>query len=200
VSARFAVERRQDGRRRQAVAQPRPRGGEITEREPVGDHPLRRQQGHEAQELGRRQRPSPRDPRQLGDRLVELVMVIALALGELDGDGRVLAWRKLPQHLRARPAQQHRRQARPQLVQVPRADDLAPSVPVGAVPGGEPPFGLERPIVHPLDDRRQLFEPVLHRRPGEHEPVLRRQPLDRLRGLRRPVLDPLRLVQDDQLG
>ena len=67
------------------------------------------------------------------------------------------------------------------------------------VPRGQAPLRLQRHVVDPLDDRRQLVDPVLHRRAGQHETVRRIQALDRQRRLRRPVLDPLRLVEHDEV-
>ena len=67
------------------------------------------------------------------------------------------------------------------------------------VPRGQAPFRLQREVVDPLDNRRELVEPVLHRRAGQHETVRRIQALHRQRGLGRPVLDPLGLVEHDDV-
>ena len=70
----------------------------------------------------------------------------------------------------------------------------------GRVQRIQAPLGLERHVVDPFHNRRQLVDPVFHRSAGQYQAISRRQALDRQCRLGRPVLDPLRLVEHDQFG
>ena len=67
------------------------------------------------------------------------------------------------------------------------------------MPWHQAPLRLQREVVHPLDDRRQLVDPVLHRRPGQDQTEGRIELLHREGGLGRPVLDSLGLVEHDEV-
>jgi len=90
-------------------------------------------------------------------------------------------------------------QTGPQCLEVSGAADLRFSIHGRGVPRGQAPFRLQREVVDPLDNRRELVEPVLHRCAGQHETVRRIQALHGERGLGRPVLDPLGLVEHDDV-
>ena len=167
----------------------------------VGDDPLGRQQAHQPEELGLGERP----------RLSEICTSWAIGWlsascssicgrGHLDRHADVGPRRELVEHLLADPADHAGPEPLAERVEVADADDLA----CGRRRGSrgrrrQPPLGLERHVVDPLDDRGQLLDPVLHRRAGQHQAVGRVQSLDRERRLGRPVLDPLRLVEHDQV-
>ena len=59
--------------------------------------------------------------------------------------------------------------------------------------------GPEPPVVDELHDRKEIVEPILERRAGEHQREGRAQALHGLRRLCLPVLDALALVQNDQV-
>ena len=126
-------------------------------------------------------------------------MLLQLLGRHLHGDPRVRPLRELGQHLLADPPDHAARQAAPQRVEVSGAADLGLPVHRSRVPGHESPLRLERQIVHPLDDRRQLVDPVLHRRSRQDQAIRGVELLHGQRGLGRPVLDPLSLIQNDEV-
>ena len=165
----------------------------------VGDDALRGEQRHQTQELRLRERPPLRAAEDLRDRQVERVVLVHLLRGHLDGNPRVGPRGQLREHLLPHAPDHAGGQTGPQRLEVPGAADLRLSVHGRGVPRGQAPFRLQRQVVDPLDDRRELVEPVLHRRAGQHQTVRRIQALHRQRRLRRPVLDPLRLVEHDDV-
>ena len=165
----------------------------------VGDHALRGEQRHQTQELRLRQRTPLRAAEDLRDRHVERVVLVDLLGGHLDGNPRVGPRGQLRQHLLPHASDHARGQTGPQRLEVPGAADLRLSIHGRGVPRGQAPFRLQREVVDPLDDRRELVEPVLHRRAGQHEAVRRIQALHGECGLGRPVLDPLGLVEHDDV-
>ena len=60
--------------------------------------------------------------------------------------------------------------------------------------------GAQPMLIHELDDREQLFQPILQRCAGENDRVGRCDPLDRTGDARGPVLDALGLIENDQIG
>ena len=135
-------------------------------------------------------------PEEIRDGPAELLMCLVLLRRQVDRDARVAALGKLRQHLVAAPAQKAVREPFAERGQVACPARLPLAIRRDDVPRSQPPLRLERGVVHPAQHRRELIEPVLHGRPGEHEPVARVEPLHRLRRLRLPVLDPLGFVQD----
>ena len=59
-----------------------------------------------------------RDPRQLGDRLTEIIVGFALLGRQFDGDHRVLTWGELGEDFAANASEKNRRQALPKQVEV----------------------------------------------------------------------------------
>ncbi len=180
------------------LANRRPHPLEIELSQPVGDDPLGRQQLHELEKLGLGQRPLERPLHELRDRLVEIFVLVHLLLGHLDRHAGVGSRRKLIEHVLPNPPHHAMPQPVADRVEIPGTDDLAAAIGPRRVQRSEPPLGLERHVVDPFDNRRQLVDPVLHRRAGQDQTIAGRQPLDRERRLGRPVLDPLRLVEHDQ--
>ena len=135
----------------------------------------------------------------LRDRHVERVVLVDLLGRHLDGNARVGPRGQLRQHLAPHAPDHAGGQTGPQRLEVPGAADLRLSIHRRGVPRGQAPFRLQREVVDPLDDRRELVEPVLHRCAGQHETVRRIQALHGERGLGRPVLDPLGLVEHDDV-
>ena len=131
---------------------------------------------------------------------LSVVVRFHLLLGHLDRHPGVGPGRELVEHVLANAAHHAVPQPVADRVEIAGADDLAAAVGPRRVQGTQPPLGLERHVVDPFDDRRQLVDPVLHRSAGQDQAITRRQPFHRQRGLGRPVLDPLRLVEHDQVG
>jgi hypothetical protein len=166
----------------------------------IADHALQGEQLHQSKELGLRERPAPRLAHQLGDRLIQLAVRRRLCLGQRDRDPEIAPRWKLRQHLAADAPQHVRSQPLAQGVEVPRADHFATAVDPHRVPARQPPPRLERVLVDPFHDRRELLDAILHRRPGKHQPPGGFEALDHARRLGLPVLDPLSLIEDHQIG
>ena len=96
--------------------------------QPVGDDPLGRQQAHQPEELDLGQRTLQRDLHELGDRLIEGVVLLHLGLGHLDRHADVGAGRKLVEHFLADPADHAGPQPLPDGVEMAHAGDLLAAV------------------------------------------------------------------------
>ena len=177
----------------------RPHVLEAELRQAVGDDPLGGEERHQAQELGLGQRTLAGALQELRDRHVERVVLFHLLGGHLDGNPGIRPRRQIGQHLGADAPDHAAGETGPQRVEVPGAPDLRLPVHRRGVPRRQAPFRLQRQVVHPLHDRRELVEPVLHRRARQDEPVRGIQSLHGARGLGRPVLDPLGLVEHDDV-
>jgi len=127
-------------------------------------------------------------------------VLLNLLGGHLDGNPRVGPRGELGEHLLAYPPHHAAGEPGAQRIEVPDTADLGPPVYRRRVPWHQAPFRLQREVIHPLDDRRQILDPVLHWRPGQHQAVRRIELLHRQRGLGRPVLHPLGLVEHDDVG
>ena len=126
-------------------------------------------------------------------------MLVRLLRGHFDRNPRVGPRRQLREHLLPQAPDHAGGETGPQRIEVPGPSDLRSSIHRRRVPRGQAPFRLERQVIDPLDDRRQLVQPVFHGRTGQHETVRGVQALDGERGLGRPVLDPLSLVKHDDV-
>ena len=132
---------------------------------------------------------------------VEVVVLVSagLGLGHRHEEGLGGPARKLALHVLLAPAEHHRRDPSPKLVQVPEAGGLALVVQLVELPV-EAEQRSEEIGVEELDDRVDLVDAVLERRAGEHEGVPALELLHRIRGLGLPVLDALGLVEDHDVG
>ena len=136
---------------------------------------------------------------QPGDRFAVLLVVLHLLLGHRDEEPLFQSLGQLLEHFVLRAADQDGLERLGNRRKVAVADHPPALVDV-LVPVEE---AEQRPEVKPideLDDRVQLFEPVLQRRAGQHDGVLRFELLDGLGRAGLPVLDPLGLVEDDDVG
>ena len=132
---------------------------------------------------------------QPGDRLPVLLVVLHLLLGHGHEEPLFQPLGKLLEHLVLGAADEDRLERLGDFREVAVADHPAAVVDV-LVPVEEAEHRPEAEAVDELDDRVQLFQPVLQRRAGQHDGVLRVELLDALGGARLPVLDPLGLVED----